>query len=240
MNRALAALRRVLRFAWREGSLPYETYLRLSDVEPVRGEALPRGRALQPAELEALYGACAQDVKPSGRRDGLVIGLLHASGLRAAEAAGLQLEDVVNANLGELLVTGKGGFGACASLGAAAPLLGAWLAIRGDDPGPLLLQVRATGKIAPAGLCPRALFQVVRKRALEAGLRRTTAHDLRRTYATELLRAGNDHLLVARALRHHDVRSLRSYDRRPAEEIAAAQRAAIHVPASARSGGRNP
>jgi integrase len=238
VNRALTALRQVLRFAWRDGSLSHEDYLRLSDVEQVRGEGFPRGRALLPAELDGLYGACSRDPKAQGRRDALAIALLHAAGLRAGEAASLRLEDVIDAALGDLFVRGKGGYEAVATLQGAAPVLAVWLAMRGRDAGPLLLQVRASGKIAPVGLCSCAVYQIVKKRAREAGLTRTTAHDLRRTYATSLLRAGNDHLLVMRALRHKDVHSLKAYDRRPAEEVAAAQRAAIYVPASVAGEGR--
>lgn len=185
-------------------------------------------------ELDALYGTCIADQSPAGLRDGLAIALMHAGGLRAAEAAGLSLEDVMDEDAGELLVPGKGGSLAGASLGAAAGWLTSWLAIRGREPGPLLYQTRSNGKLAPMGLCAGAMFPIVRKRSTEAGIRRCSPHDLRRTHATSLLRAGFDHLMVMRSLRHRDVRSVQCYDRRTDEERAAAQRRAIRAPGPGR------
>lgn len=233
-NRMLIVLRQVFRFCWRDRSLSYEDYLRLSDVERIRGEAPTRGRALTQAELVELYNACRADTTPAGLRDGLAIALMHAAGLRSAEAAGLHLEDVMDEDAGELLVSGKGGTLDGASLGEAAGWLTSWLAVRGRDPGPVLYQVRANGKIVPVGLCPAAMWQIVKKRSVEAKIRRCSPHDLRKTHATALLRAGSDHLMVKRSLRHRDIRSVAIYDRRPDEERAAAQRRAIRAPGPGR------
>jgi integrase len=230
----LTALRRVLRFAWRDGSLAYEDFLRLSDVEVITGEAPTRGRSLTQVELDALYGACARDVTAAGLRDGLAIALMHAGGLRSAEAAWVRFEDVMDEDAGELLLPGKGGSLGGASLGEASGWLTSWLAIRGREPGLLLHQVRANGKIAPVGLCAQAMWQIVKKRSREAKIRKCSPHDLRRTHATALLRAGFDHLMVMRSLRQRDVRSVRCYDRRPDEERAAAQRVAIRAPGPGR------
>jgi len=233
-NRMLTALRRVLRFAWRGGSLAYEDFLRLSDVEMIKGESLPRGRSLTQVDLEKIYGVCDRDPSPAGRRDGLAIALMHAAGLRSAEAAWLKLEDVMDEDAGELLVPGKGGSLGGASMGEAAGWLTAWLAVRGREPGPLLYQVRSNGKVARVGLCAAAMWQIVKKRSGEAGIRKCSPHDLRRTHATALLRAGFDHLMVMRSLRHRDIRSVQCYDRRSDEERAAAQRRAIRAPGPGR------
>ena len=57
-NRMLSALRGVLKAAWRLGILPTEEYHRAIDLSPVRGETLPRGRALSAGELRALFAIC--------------------------------------------------------------------------------------------------------------------------------------------------------------------------------------
>src|SRR3972149_7506702 len=65
-NPMLVAPRQVLWFCWRDGSLAYEDYLRLSCVERIKGETPARGRALGDPELERLYGICAADPTPAG------------------------------------------------------------------------------------------------------------------------------------------------------------------------------
>lgn len=233
-NHMLITLRKVLWFCWRDRLLSYEDYLRHAAVDSIRGEAPTRGRALTQAELDALYAVCTSDGTPAGLRDGLAIALMHAAGLRSAEAAWLRLEDVMDEDAGELLVPGKGGSLAGASLGSAAGWLTAWLAIRGRKPGPVLHQVRGSGKVVPVGLCAAAMWQIVKKRSIEAKIRRCSPHDLRKTHATAMLRAGCDYLMVMRSLRHRDIRSVALYDRRPDEERAAAQRRAIRAPGPGR------
>src|SRR5438105_10792378 len=60
-NRHLAALRGVLKECWRLRYVSAEDFQRASDLEPVRRSRLPRGRALQPGEVRALFAACEDD-----------------------------------------------------------------------------------------------------------------------------------------------------------------------------------
>ena len=229
-NRALTALRQVLRFCWRDGSLPYEEYLRLSDVKPIPGSGEVRGRALVQDELARLYAVCARDGMPAGARDGAVLALGHAAGLRAGEIVALDLADVTDRDSGEMMVPGKGGVRRPASLGAGVVWLHRWLAVRGEAPGPLILPVYSNGTIARRRLTPPAVFGLLAKRAKQAGVTDVSPHDLRKTFATALFRAGFDQVMVMRSLRHRDLRSVHIYDRRTEDERAAAQRAAIRVP----------
>src|SRR5438094_5361863 len=88
-NRHLAALRGVLKECWRLGYVSAEDFQRAADLEPVRGSRLPRGRALQPGEVRALFAACEDDdrKKPAmAARDAAILALLYGSGLRRGEA----------------------------------------------------------------------------------------------------------------------------------------------------------
>ena len=87
---------RVLKECWRLGYVSAEDFQRAADLEPVRGSRLPRGRALQPGEVRALFAACEDDdrKKPAmAARDAAILALLYGSGLRRAEAVGLEVAD---------------------------------------------------------------------------------------------------------------------------------------------------
>ena len=68
-NTMLAAVRGVLRNAWRLGQIDTDTYLRTIDVGAVPGTRLPAGRALNAGEIRALFAVCAADPTPAGSRD---------------------------------------------------------------------------------------------------------------------------------------------------------------------------
>ncbi len=89
VNRHLAALRGVLKEAWRLGLMSAEELARATDLEVVRGKGVLRGRCLSGAEVERRFQACAADPGPAGPRDATVLALGLGGGLRRAEIAGL-------------------------------------------------------------------------------------------------------------------------------------------------------
>ena len=81
-NKALSALRGVLKECWRLGHTLADDYRKAADLEAIKGTTLPRGRALPAGEMQALFSACAEDPTPAGTRDAALLCVLYGSGLR--------------------------------------------------------------------------------------------------------------------------------------------------------------
>lgn len=243
-NKMLAALRGVMKEAWRLGQLDAEAYRRAADLASVRGERLLRGRQLSAGELRALFRACADDPTPAGRRDAALLAVLYGGGLRRAEAVGLDLASYAP-TAQTLVVRGKGNAERLVFLppGAVTALQG-WLAVRAADPGrpgpgaphhgapgpgPLFVPINRGGRLGRWRLSAQAVLGVLRKRAAEANVAACSPHDLRRTAASDLFDAGVDVGVVQRVLGHANVATTVRYDRRGE---AATRRAAalLHVP----------
>lgn len=230
VNKMLSALRGTLRAAWQLGQMTAEDWQRAAAVKSVRGETLPSGRAATHGEIGALLDVCANDPTPAGARDSALLAVLYGSGARRAEIVALDLADF-DAQTGRLVLRGKGGKerAAFATNGARDALID-WLAIRGNDAGPLFLPVNKGGRIVQGQrMTPQAVYNVLAKRCQEAGVNELSPHDLRRTFVGDLLDAGADIATVQRLAGHANVQTTARYDRRPE---AARRKAAelLHVP----------
>jgi site-specific recombinase XerD len=232
-----------MRAAWRLGQLDTDTYERGIDAaKNVNGKSVPAGRDLAGGELGALAAACAADPTPAGCRDAAMIGILYTAGLRRAELAALQIEDYDRSE-GRLLVRGKGNkeryvYPAAGALAA----LDAWLSLRGRSntrdfapaTGPMFTPVNKAGAVDPRkGITAQAIYNMLEKRAGEAGVEDFTPHDLRRTFVSAHLEAGTDIATVAAMAGHANVQTTARYDRR-GERAKAAASGALHWSYAAR------
>src|SRR5690606_27792824 len=188
-NKMLAALRQVLKHAWMLGQMSAEDYHRAREIGSVRGETLPAGRHLNSGEIAALMQACELDPTPAGARDAAVIALMYATGVRRSSVVGLDLADYRATNH--------------------------WLSVRGYEAGPLFWPINKGGKMTPRRLSSQAIYNLLEKRGIEAGVNHFSPHDLRRTLAGDLLDAGADVVTVQRILAHSNVQTTARYDRRP-------------------------
>jgi len=237
VNATLAALRGVATAAWSLELLDVEDLARIKSVKPVRGTTLPAGRAVARRELRALLDVCAADAGAAGVRDGALIAVLYATGLRRAELAALQLGDykATSDEEGATLTVraGKGHRDRLMPLEAGAvAALDDWLAVRGRRAGALFVRINKHGRLWAwaEGLTAQAVYGILARRAAQAGLEEAVSpHDLRRSFVSALLGAGADLSTVQRLAGHANVTTTARYDRRGEE----AKRAAVdllHVP----------
>jgi site-specific recombinase XerD len=107
-NKHLAVLRGVSKEAWRLGLMDAEADQRAVDVGDIRAVTLPRGRALTPGELRALFIACRDDTI-GGVRDAALLAVLYGCGLRRAEVVALDHVDYHAETRALTVRHGKGG-----------------------------------------------------------------------------------------------------------------------------------
>lgn len=231
-NKHLAALRGVLKAAWRVGLMDSETHHRAADFTPIRGSTLPRGRCLDAGELRGIFASCGADRSHSGRRDAALLAILYGACVRRSEAMALDVADF-NLESGELRIReGKGRkerltYIANGALTAVAD----WLAVRGSKPGPLLLPILrgGIGTVVYRRMSSQAVYVALRKRGRDAGIAGYSPHDLRRTFVGDLLNAGGDFSTVQRLAGHSSVSTTQRYDRRPGQAKRKAS-GLLHVP----------
>lgn len=228
-NLALCALRRIAQEAFNLELMDSNELTRIKSVKSVTGERLLRGRALGPGELGALMDACARDEGPAGIRDGALIALLYAAGLRRAEVVALDVADF-DQETGELRILGKGNKQRNLWVdNGAFDALADWLELRGDAPGAMFVPIGKSGRIGAGPITSQAVYKMLRKRAKQAGVKEFSPHDLRRSFISDQLDAGTDIVTVQAMAGHASPDTTAKYDRRGDR---AKQRAAkaLHVP----------
>jgi len=97
-------------------------------------------------------------------------------------------------------VRGKGNRQRAVPVGNAAPALADWLAIRGEEAGPLFWGLGNRNR--RSRLTDQAIYKMLRKRARMAGVSRLSPHDFRRTFVGDLLDAGADIVTVQKMAGH--------------------------------------
>jgi len=214
INAYISVLRGVSSTCFNLGIMTSDDCLRIKNVKMVKGSREKSGRSLSLEDIESMIDACTSDKTPLGSRDLLIVGLLYICGLRRAEVTSLTM-DSLNLKGLEGKVIGKGNKERSIYFDQGLLLaIREWLAFRGDQEGPLLCRILKGGKIIEKSLSDQAIYDVVRKRQLQAGIEHITPHDLRRTFITDLLSNGVDVLIAQRLAGHGDPKTTAGYDLR--------------------------
>ena len=195
--RSASSLRSFLRFLHSEGmtrscladAVLHAAYWRLSGL----------ARPLDDAQLGALRDACDPS-EPVGRRDRAVIAVLSRFGLRCAEAAALQLEDVDWPD-GTITVHGKGNrtdrLPLPVDVGEAVVDY-----LRHGRPDTVARAVFVRVHAPHTALAPSSVSCIVARAARRAGLGTVHGHRLRHTAASKTLNTGASLEDVALLMRH--------------------------------------
>lgn len=205
--RYVAALRGWFRFLERERLIARNPMESLTGPKP--GLALPRTLSLQ--EMTSLL-----DLPSNGRaeqvRDGALVELLYAAGLRVSELVGLRLADL-KLDVGAVVVTGKGSKQRVVPIGDVAReklssyLLDARAVLLRRHDSPFLFVSRRGG-----ALTRQNVWVLLRRRARLAGIAvDVSPHMLRHSFATHLLEHGADLRSVQTMLGHANVATTQIY-----------------------------
>jgi integrase/recombinase XerD len=203
----------------------------------------------------------------AGTRDAAIIGLLYAAGLRRDEVVKLTVENYDPGTGKLVVTGKRNKHRTAYITNGAADAIHDWLTIRGTQPGALFVEVNKGGKVLieceskvvkpfrkiggvdvpnkKAGqtiyrggaMTSQAIYNMVFKRAQEAGIKNFSPHDMRRTFIRHLLDAGADIATVSKMAGHANIQTTARYDRRPEETK---QKAAelLHLPYKSQKVGR--
>lgn len=145
-------------------------------------------------------------------RDKAMVWLMYGMALRREEVLSLDLQHVDG---DRLMVLGKGSGGERRPLSIPRQVkkaLEAWIAKRGDDPGPLFLSSHRASQ-EPHRLTPQGLAKVVAKLGAKAKLGHVHPHGFRHAAITRALEtSGGNMRAVQEFSRHRDPRTIMKYD----------------------------
>lgn len=214
-NGCLAALRGVMKECWQLSLISADEYNRIKAVPPVKGERLPKGRALSRGEIRTLFLECAKDQTQAGARDAALLAILYGCGLRRSEVVALDLRDYDPQNKSLKVRAGKGNKERMAYLTSSSErALNNWLDVRGTIAGPIFFRIIKGDHITTKRLTDQAIMWILKERAESAGVASFSPHDLRRTFIGDLLDAGADIATVQQMAGHSQVTTTARYDRR--------------------------
>jgi integrase/recombinase XerD len=203
----VTALRSLLRFLFVTGRIDRELAAAVPTVANRKLSTLPR--RLRAGEADLLLGSCDRNTEV-GRRDFAILTVLTRLGLRACEAAAMQLSDI-DWRAGEFTVHGKGGLDDRLPLPADVGEALVDYLLRGRPAGTAARSVFLTARAPLRGVTSDGIRGVVAHACRRARIPRVGAHRLRHTLASDLLGAGSALPEIGQVLRHRSQLSTAIY-----------------------------
>ena len=213
INVRLAAVRKLVGEARRNGILDAEEASKLEDIPNVRLTGQRMGNWLTRDQAKELL-AVPNRSRLKGKRDYCILALLVGCALRRRELANLEVEEI-QLREGRWVIAdlrGKGG----RVRTVAVPLwvkqaVNAWMTAASIEEGKLLRSLNKAGKLKRDHLNDGAIWSVVESCAKEIGIERFGAHDLRRTCAKLCRKNGGDLEQIKFLLGHSSIQTTERY-----------------------------
>ena len=212
VNVRLAAVRKMVTEAKRNGLLSQEEAASLTDVPNIRQKGTRLGNWLTKEQARELL-AVPDRSTVKGKRDYAILALLVGCALRRRELASLTVEDIQMRENRWVIADLRGKGGRVRTV--AVPLwvkhgINAWQAAGKVEGGPLLRSIAKGGKLG-GSLSDWAIWAVVTEAAKEIGVENFGAHDLRRTCAKLCRKAGGDLEQIKFLLGHSSIQTTERY-----------------------------
>jgi len=213
INVRLAAVRKLVAEAQRNGMLGVEEAANLSDIPNVRQQGTRLGNWLTREQAKELLAVPDRSTL-KGKRDYAILALLVGCALRRQELATLDVQ-TIQMREGRWVLADLVGKGRRVRT-VAVPLwvkqaINVWQTAAGIEEGRLLRSIRKGGRKIGNGLSDWAVWDVVQRSAAEIGITRFGAHDLRRTCAKLCRKAGGDLEQIKFLLGHSSIQTTERY-----------------------------
>ena len=189
-TRMLAALRGVLKSAFKLGLMGSDHMTRACSVEPVRGSRVIKGRALSSGELRTLFETCNPNT-PGGARNAALLGLAYEQGSGAPRSS-RSTSSTSTRRLARLPSRAK----ATRSVGATWQIEVVTRSMPGSRSvatrTPPFHPVTKGGTILRHRMTDGAVAELVKRLARRSKIAAFSPHDMRRTFIGDLLDGGAD------------------------------------------------
>jgi site-specific recombinase XerC len=216
-NTCWSVVRQVVGEARRLGFVDQQLVDDVLALPRLRGSSGRLGRDVASHEVAALLGACNAGTVV-GRRDGALVALLAAGGLRCSEVANAAGTDWHGGAARLMVPCGKGRAARVVPMPAwAAERIDDWLAGHPGD-GRLLRSIDRWGNLGTR-LSPRGVAHLLAGLCYAADIETMSPHALRAHRITEVIEA-SDSLVAQRLAGHAQVTTTARYDRRGLDHLA--------------------
>jgi site-specific recombinase XerD len=213
INVRLAAVRRLANEASDCGLLSPDLAAGIHRVKGAKKLGVRLGNWLTTDQCRSLLHATCQD-KLGGKRDRAILSLLIGCGLRRAELVALHLDDFQLREEHWVIVdlVGKGRHIRTVPVPAWVKRnVDDWIQASRISTGTIFRQVLRSGAVWGDSITPKAIWHVVKRAALRAGIEHLAPHDLRRSCARLCHQAGGELEQIQFLLGHASVQTTERY-----------------------------